>query len=419
MGVVYRARDLSLDRPVAIKVLADEVARSTDRRRRFYREARAQARLNHPNVGHLYFIGEQDGGVFFAMELIDGLSVADLLGERGKLPVGEAIDICRQAARGLAEAERAGVVHRDVKPSNLMLDRHGVVKVLDFGIAAEIDVAAGSAGAGEGAAEQTTLAGTPLYAAPEQVRGEAVDFRADIYALGVTLHQLITGEPPFRGDSPEELITQHESAERPRLSRKQLRREPTQIDGLIDRMMAKDPAGRFSSYAELVEAMEMVEPEVGTRAQLFPRAVATLIDAILWAIPLAVLEALELGVSALAWSTVWFAYQIIALSRYGATLGHGLMGLRVVAAGCARGVGPRRALARTVFLYGPFAAIAGASWIAGELGYREAASVIDIVDIVYFVAVAVAVAVAMFRSGGRAWWDRAAGTEIRTAIDRR
>lgn len=419
MGVVYRARDLSLDRAVAVKVLADEVALSPDQRRRAYREARAQARINHPNVGHIYYIGEQDGAVFFVMELIDGESVADMLERRGHLEVAEAIDICRQAARGLAEAEKHGIVHRDVKPSNLMVDRHGVVKVLDFGIAAEVEVASPGAATG-GRIEQTTLAGTPLYAAPEQGRGDPVDFRADIYALGVTLHQLVTGSPPFRGESAVELISQHASAERPRFSRRQVgRREPRALDRVTDRMMAKEPAGRFASYGELLAALEMVEPEHGGRAQLAPRVAATLIDALLWSMPMSLMQGLELPVSGLAWSSVWFAYQIIALARFGATAGHRLCGLEVVSVEGAGGIGVRRAATRTLLVYAPYALLAGFERVTVELGSRDIGEVTGIIVAIYSVAVAVAVVVASFRSGGRAWWDLAAGTEVRTSAAQR
>ena len=428
MGVVYRARDLSLDREVAIKVLADEVALSPDRRQRFYREARAQARINHPNVGHIYYIGEQDGAVFFAMELIDGESVAEMLESRGKLEVPEAIDIIRQAARGLAEAERHGVVHRDVKPSNLMIDRHGVVKVLDFGIAAEIAVGVGEAEAG-GPIEQTTLAGTPLYAAPEQGRGEPVDFRADVYALGVTLHQMVTGAPPFHADSADELVTLHSTAARPRFSRKQVgRREPQALDALTDRMMAKNPTGRFASYDELLAALEMAEPETGGRAQLIPRGAAALIDLLLWAMPMALMQGFDLPVTALAWSAVWFAYQIIALGRYGATAGQRLLGLEVVSVKGSGGMGARRATIRTLLLYGAYALTAGLERLAAALESsplppplpsRTAIEALEILEVGYTVAALVAVVAATVRGGGRAWWDRAAGTEVRTTGGRR
>ena len=194
MGEVYLASDLALDRPVAIKVLPAGVASGTARER-LIREARAQARVQHPNVAHIYFIGEDDGRLYFAMEYVVGKTLAERLAD-GPLAADDALDVIRAAVLGLREAQRSGFTHRDVKPSNLMVDAHGIVKVLDFGLAAGIpdDV-------GNGPVEQTSIAGTPLYMAPEQARGEAIDLRADIYALGATLYHLVAGKPPFQADT--------------------------------------------------------------------------------------------------------------------------------------------------------------------------------------------------------------------------
>jgi eukaryotic-like serine/threonine-protein kinase len=178
MGEVYLATDLALDRPAAIKVLPEAVARDPRRRERMIREARAQARVAHPNVGHMYFIGEEAHRLYFAMEYVAGETLGQRI-EKGPMSVDDALAVIRDATLGLREAQRSGITHRDVKPSNLMIDGHGVVKVLDFGLAAGAD-----GGVTSGPVAQTSLAGTPLYMAPEQARGEAVDFRTDIYALG-------------------------------------------------------------------------------------------------------------------------------------------------------------------------------------------------------------------------------------------
>src|SRR5262249_6584592 len=154
------------------------------------------------------------GRLFFAMEYVAGKTLAERVAE-GPLSADEALAVIRSAALGLREAHRSGFTHRDVKPSNLMVDGHGVVKVLDFGLAA-----GGGGGASSGGPiAQTSLAGTPLYMAPEQGRGEAVDHRADIYALGATLYHLVSGKPPFQADSAEQLLSMHASAERPALPR--------------------------------------------------------------------------------------------------------------------------------------------------------------------------------------------------------
>src|SRR5690242_2662949 len=223
-----------------MKVLPAQLARDPVRRDRMIREARSQARVSHPNVGHIYFIGEELGRLYFAMEFVAGETVADRIA-RGPLNPEDALAIVRSAALGLREAQRSGITHRDVKPSNLMIDGHGMVKVLDFGLAA------GSPGAlGDGPVAQTSLAGTPLYMAPEQARGEPVDFRADIYALGATLYHLVSGKPPFQAASVAELQTLHESAERPLLPRKsQARMHINALDALIAKMMAPRPEDRF------------------------------------------------------------------------------------------------------------------------------------------------------------------------------
>jgi uncharacterized RDD family membrane protein YckC/predicted Ser/Thr protein kinase len=424
MGVVYRARDLSLDRPVAIKVLAEEVAESEERRQRFYREARAQGRINHPNVGHIYFIGEEGPLIFFAMELIEGQPVAALLAERERLGVREALDICRQAARGLTEAAAHGVVHRDVKPSNLMIDKRGVVKVLDFGIAAEVALAPVAGGEASGAlAEQTTLGGTPLYAAPEQVRGEAIDFRADIYALGVTLHQLVTGAPPFVAETVAGLVDLHTSSDRPRYLRRQVgKRDIELLDGLTDRMMAKRPDDRFASYEELIAELDFVEPSAARPAGAAVRGLTLFLDLILVLIVfgLAMLGFAALGMepdetlaNRLLW-LVWLPYQIVTIGRWGATLGQRLVGLEVVVRDRRRGTGAWRATIRTLVWWGPVVtllAISDMFEVAGyrfwEQGFSIAAVALGVIEVLHLAWVS-------WRSAsGRTLWDRAAGTQVR------
>src|SRR5215470_10059092 len=165
MGEVYLATDLALDRPVALKLLPRDVAKDAQSRARFIREARAQAKISHPHVCHIYFIGEQDEQLFFAMEYVDGENLQQRLDRDGKLGVAEAIEICREAAEGLREAHRHGFTHRDIKPSNLLVDRNGVVKLVDFGLvksAAVHDVGETERGA------ESIIVGTPLYIAPEQ-----------------------------------------------------------------------------------------------------------------------------------------------------------------------------------------------------------------------------------------------------------
>ncbi|HMG52383.1 MAG TPA: protein kinase [Kofleriaceae bacterium] len=274
MGEVYLATDLALDRPVAIKVLPGALARDPVRRDRMIREARAQARVSHPNVGHIYFIGEELGRLYFAMEYVAGQTVADRLAG-GPLSIEDALSIIRSAAQGLREAQRSGITHRDIKPSNLMIDGHGMIKVLDFGLAA-----GGPGTLGDGPVAQTSLAGTPLYMAPEQARGEPVDFRADVYALGATLFHLVSGRPPFEADTLHALLTKHASANRPLLARRSgtPRTMVAAIDALVARMMAPVPADRFASYDELIRAIELTSVEHMRPAGFWVRSIATGVD---------------------------------------------------------------------------------------------------------------------------------------------
>jgi len=187
MAVVDLARDRELGRPVALKRLAENLARDDEIRPRFLREARLAARLSHPNVVRVYDVGESDGRPFIAMEHVDGESLAELLARRGRLPAGEAAALGVQAARALAAAHDAGLVHRDVKPHNLLLGRDGTLKLGDFGIAFGLE--------GTKLTVAGTVLGTAAYLAPEQARGERVTSAADVYALGVVLVELLTGQP--------------------------------------------------------------------------------------------------------------------------------------------------------------------------------------------------------------------------------
>jgi uncharacterized RDD family membrane protein YckC/predicted Ser/Thr protein kinase len=332
MGEVYLATDLALDRPVAIKVLPAGTHRSANHRDRLVREARAQARITHPNVGHIYFIGEEAGRLYFAMEYVAGETLADRVAA-GPLPVDDALSIIRSAALGLREAERHGITHRDIKPSNLMIDSHGMVKLLDFGLAAgALDEVI------RGPVAQTSFAGTPLYMAPEQARGEPVDLRADIYALGATLFHLVSGKPPFEADTLEALLSKHSSALRPSVPRRagQPRTSIAAVDTLIARMMAPAPADRFASYDELIRAIELASAEHMRPAGLWVRAMAALVDVTLaFLIALAVmlpLQYLTHGKMGDVGASVFLAlalYQTVAVSRRGHTIGQWVLELEV------------------------------------------------------------------------------------------
>jgi serine/threonine protein kinase len=197
MATVDLAHDMELDRPVALKRLAENLARDEALERRFLREARLAARLAHPNVVRVFDVGENDGRPFIAMEYVEGETLAELIGRRGRLPPAEAARLGTQMCAGLAAAHAAGLVHRDVKPQNLLLGADGVLKLGDFGIAAGHE--------GTRLTLDGTVLGTAGYLAPEQARGEQVTAAADIYAVGAVLYELLTGEPSRTVDSLAEL----------------------------------------------------------------------------------------------------------------------------------------------------------------------------------------------------------------------
>ncbi|MFI5694652.1 protein kinase [Kribbella sp. NPDC051586] len=236
MGEVFRGTDEQLGREVAVKLLlrSDRDPRAAER---FQREARAAARLNDAHVVAVYDFGQHDDGFFLVMELVEGGSVADELAQHGPLPKDRAIEIIEQSAAGLAAAHREDVVHRDVKPSNLLISTDGTVKVADFGIAHL---------PGEGASTLTAtgqIIGSAQYLAPERARGGQAGKEADVYALGCVLYQLVTGRPPFTGEHPTAILYQHvdtapapPSLERPELG--------GPFEQVLLRMLAKDPAER-------------------------------------------------------------------------------------------------------------------------------------------------------------------------------
>ncbi len=270
MGTVYLARQLSLDRPVALKVMSKKWASDPVFVARFTREAFAAAQLSHPNIVQIHDIGEADGARFFSMEYVRGTSLADLVKKQGKLDPETAVGYVLQAARGLKHAHDRGMIHRDVKPDNLLIDDQGLVKVADLGLVKtptltrtddQLTDASMSARSGllSLPADMTgarIALGTPAYMSPEQCRDAAtVDHRADIYSLGCTLYVLVTGRPPFDGTTAVELMSKH-AYDQLVPPEQIVARMPREVSAVIQRMMAKDPADRFQDMAEVVRTLE-------------------------------------------------------------------------------------------------------------------------------------------------------------------
>jgi eukaryotic-like serine/threonine-protein kinase len=255
MAAVYLAHDSELDRAVAIKVLAEHLASDEAFRQRFLREARMAAKLSHPNIVHVYDQGEEDGQPFIVMEYVKGPTLSEELKRTGPLPPARVVDLALQICGGLEHAHASGLVHRDIKPGNLLLREDGTVKIADFGIAR--------------AAQATRLTqigsvlGTAAYLAPEQAAGETVTAAADIYSLGCVLFELLTGRTPYVFESlPELVVKQREEAITPI---RELRPDvPAELEAAVMRCLARGLEHRPASAAELAKELATGSPEPPT-----------------------------------------------------------------------------------------------------------------------------------------------------------
>jgi serine/threonine protein kinase len=239
MALVYRARDLERGDVVAVKVLADNLAADPELRRRFAREALLAERLSHPNVVRVLGHGETDNRAYIVLEYVDGRSLADELERAGRLPPGRVIELGAQAAAGLAHAHAQGLVHRDVKPHNLLLTNDGTLKVSDFGIARLVD--------GTQLTQIGTVLGTATYIAPEQAAGEETTGAADVYALGAVMYELLTAEPPYRASTFAELDACRRDGD-PAPPSTLAPNVPTELDSLVLCCLLADPALRPSAH---------------------------------------------------------------------------------------------------------------------------------------------------------------------------
>ncbi len=266
MGVVYKAHEESLNRFVAIKVLGEHLTEDPSHVQRFLREAQSAASLNHPNIVQIYAISQEQGRHYFVMEHVTGQSLQKVLRSRGKLDAIQTARIALQTASGLRAAHEHGVIHRDIKPANLLIDDRGLVKIADFGLALMGNAASRLTATG-------MFMGTPGYLSPEQCLDRDIDHRTDIYSLGVTLFEALSGKAPFTGDSPLALLRQIIEVEPPDLGQLQPEVDP-ELRSLVQRMMAKDRDLRVSSCAELVAALERFLAAHGAVGSLVERVAA-------------------------------------------------------------------------------------------------------------------------------------------------
>jgi len=249
MASVHLARDTELDRLVALKLLAENLSGDESVHRRFVREARLAARLSHPNVVSVFDAGDDGGRPYIVMEYVDGENLAELLARRGRIPPDEARGLALQAAQGLAHAHAAGLVHRDVKPQNLILRRDGTLKIADFGIARAAEATA--------LTQAGTVLGTAAYLSPEQALGEEVTPATDVYSLGVVLYELLTGRTPFQVETLDDL------AQRPAMEVAPVRElvpgVPRDLEDVVMHCLARNPEYRPRDGAQLAAELALVD----------------------------------------------------------------------------------------------------------------------------------------------------------------
>jgi serine/threonine-protein kinase len=281
MGTVYKARQLSMDRVVALKVLNEKYSANKEFVDRFIREARAAGKLNHPNVIHVHDTSKANNRHYFSMEYVDGFPVKELLRIHGKLDAKRSVDIALQTAKALEFAHENGIVHRDVKPDNIMLSKDGVVKIADLGIAKSFE----EAGLAEGLTKDPRrVMGTPHYMAPEQALGKEIDHRVDVYALGATLYHLLTGHTPFSGSTAHEVIKAHIQESLPPIQEF----SPDVPDALcfvVERMMAKLPEKRYPNMTRLVEDLERFQKGAAVEIERVPEGDSTIQPAVKGELP--------------------------------------------------------------------------------------------------------------------------------------
>ncbi len=424
MGSVFEAEEVETGRRLALKVLSHSLD-SAEMRKRFLREGRLAASVSHPNSVYVYGTEEIDGMPTISMELLPGGTLHDRVAERGPLPVGESVDAILDVIAGLEAAERVGVLHRDIKPTNCFVDADGRVKVGDFGLSVSVAVRVETQ-----LTTQGTFLGTPAYSSPEQLRGDELDLRADIYSVGVTLYYLLTARVPFDADNMVKLISAvlERPPEPPDRRRADL---PRGVSKVVLRCLEKQPEKRFASYEDLRRALLPYASASPTAATLGLRVLAGLVDLGAITLPLGFVQfliwgttgAMEriqkmTGVQLLVQSAVsyvviaaWFA---IPEARFGASLGKALCGLRVVRANRSS-LGMGRAAARALF----FIVVPALPSLAHMLSGNPMQAIQDygggmgaIVGLSYYVLLALLFATARRRNGFASLHDLATGVRV-------
>ncbi|MHB8580803.1 MAG: serine/threonine protein kinase, partial [Ignavibacteriaceae bacterium] len=249
MGVVYKAEDTKLKREVAIKFLPHSISANKEERQRFEIEAQAAAALNHPNIATIHAIEEYENDLFIVMEYLDGTELKETI-SKNKLTLDQSLNIIEQIAKGLQAAHQKGIIHRDIKSSNIMITRTGTVKVMDFGLA--------KLGGTSQITKLGTTLGTTAYMSPEQAKGEHVDKRTDIWSLGIIIYEMLTGSMPFKGDFEQAIIYSILNEEP--VSMMSIKDGiPIKLEQLVRQSLIKDPGSRYQNLDELIKDLNLVK----------------------------------------------------------------------------------------------------------------------------------------------------------------
>ncbi len=247
MAVVYKGVDVLLERQVAVKILRRRFASDPEFLERFQREARAAANLDHPNIVTVFDVGMDDDRHYIVMEFVDGQDLKSLIRQKGPLSVAEALDIATQIAAGVGHAHKADLIHRDIKPQNVLVTRKGCAKVADFGIARALSES--------GLTDSDTVWGSPLYFAPEQAAGDPPTPASDVYSIGVVMYEMLSGSPPFRADNPTALAMKHLREEPPPLTSRNPQ-VPPRLEWIVRKVLSKEPSARYRTAEQLAHVLE-------------------------------------------------------------------------------------------------------------------------------------------------------------------
>ena len=261
MGKVYRVEDTELKQEIALKLIRPEIATDKNTIERFRNELKTARNIRHKNVCGMFDLGEEKGAYFITMEYIRGEDLKNLIRKMGQLSTGQAIAIANQVCDGLDEAHRLGVVHRDLKPQNVMIDTEGSARIMDFGIARSLE--------GKGITGAGVMIGTPEYMSPEQVEGKEVDPRSDIYSLGVILYEMATGRVPFEGDTPFTIGVKHKS-EAPQNPKDLNAQIPDDLNAVILKCLEKEKDQRFQNVGELHSELGNIQKDMPTTERVLP-----------------------------------------------------------------------------------------------------------------------------------------------------